>query len=228
MNVLLIDDDQVFCSQFEDKMSGFCKVRPITNFLGSSEEVVRQELIKADVLMIDLKMPQIDGISLYRRLKERGYSVPPTIILTENDNRDYRLMAFREGVDDFINKDATGEEIFLRIRKAMQHSKVQDLIHGNLKLSHMNMSCQVDGTNVDLTRIEFQILKLVLASPENKIIKKTLVDEIWKNKKVSSHTLNTHVYNLNLKLKCWDYGISVGSNGVVQLIQRQIFQKKSG
>lgn len=154
--------------------------------------------------------------------------MPPTLILTENDNRDYRLMAFREGVDDFLNKDATGEEIFLRIRKAMQHSKAQDLIHSNLRLSHMNMSCQVDGVSIDLTRIEFQILKLVLASPENKIVKKDLVNEIWKNKKVSAHTLNTHVYNLNLKLKGWDQGISVGSNGVVQLTPRQSLQQKSG
>jgi|FLYM01.1.fsa_nt_gi DNA-binding response OmpR family regulator len=221
MNILLIDDDQVFCNQFEFKMSNFCKVRPVTHFIGSMDDGLKDELKGADALLIDLKMPQIDGISLYRRLKERGYSLPPTLILTENDNKDYRLMAFREGVDDFLSKDASGEEIFLRIRKAMQHSKSQDLVHGSLRLSHMNMSCQVNNQNVELTRIEFQILKLVLASSENKILKKDLVSEIWKNKKVSAHTLNTHVYNLNLKLKMWEHGISVGSNGVVHLVDRQ-------
>lgn len=221
MNILLIDDDQVFCSQFEFKMSSYCKVRPITHFMGSMDDSLKAELKNADALLIDLKMPQIDGLSLFRRLKEKGYSLPPTLVLTENDNKDYRLMAFREGVDDFVNKDATAEEIFLRIKKALQHSKSQDLLHTNLRLSHLNMSCQVDGKSVELTRIEFQILKLVLASPENKIFKKNLVSEIWKNKKVSAHTLNTHVYNLNLKLKDWDHSISVGSNGVVHLARRK-------
>lgn len=228
MNILLIDDDQIFCNQFEFKMSSYCKVRPITHFMGSMDESLQEELKNADALLIDLRMPQIDGLSLFRRLKEKGFPLPPTLILTENDNKDYRLMAFREGVDDFVNKDATAEEIFLRIKKALQHSKSQDLLHTNLRLSHLNMSCQVDGRSVELTRIEFQILKLVLGSPENKIFKKDLVSEIWKNKKVSAHTLNTHVYNLNLKLKNWDHGISVGSNGVVHLIRRKSIEQTEG
>jgi DNA-binding response OmpR family regulator len=217
---LLIDDDQIFCSQFESKMSGYCKVRPLTHFLGTVDEGLKSEILSSDAVLIDLKMPQIDGISLFRRFKEKGFVMPPTLILTENDSKDFRLMAFREGVDDFINKDATGEEIYLRIKKALQHSKTQDLVQGSLRLSHLNMSCQVHGENVELTRIEFQILKLVLAATENKILKKDLVAEIWKNKKVSAHTLNTHAYNLNLKLKSWECGISVGSNGIVHLSER--------
>ncbi len=221
MNILLIDDDPTFCNQFTFNMSAFCNVRSICQVLGSMEEDFRNEIQSADALLVDLKMPQMDGISLVRRLKERGLSLPPTLILTENDNTEFRLLAFREGVDDFINKNASGEEVYLRIKKALQHSKAQDLVFNNLRLSHLNMSCQVDDLNVELTRIEFQILKLVLSSPENKIIKKDLVAEIWKNKKVSAHTLNTHVYNLNLKLKNWGYSISVGSNGVVHLSPRR-------
>lgn len=222
MNILLIDDDQVFCSQFEFKMSAFFKVRPVNRLLGLFDNGLSEEVRKADAILIDLKMPQMDGISLYKKLKERGASLPPTLILTENESKEYRLMAFKEGVDDFINKDASSEEIFLRIRKALQNSKAQDLLYDNLKLSHLNMSCQVNGTNVELTRTEFHILKLILGSPENKIVKHDLVKSIWKNKKVSAHTLNTHVYNLNLKLKHWNNGISVGNNGVVHLSPREM------
>tara|TARA_Y100001935_G_C17304256_1_gene511235 strand:+ start:1198 stop:1863 length:666 start_codon:yes stop_codon:yes gene_type:complete len=221
MNILLIDDDPSYCNQFQSRMSPFCEVQPLNEISEPIESLTRELVMSADAILIDLKMPGIDGITLYKRFREIENNIPPVLILTEYESKDFRLMAYREGIDDFINKDATAEEIFLRIKKALDHSRSHLSNFSGLILNHGDMSCQLDGKSVELTRIEFQILKTLLCAPDHRVSKPDLVNRIWKHKKVSAHTLNTHVYNLNSKLKTWDRVISIGTTGIVHISPKQ-------
>ncbi|NCN41672.1 response regulator transcription factor [bacterium] len=217
MNILLIDDDPVYCDQLRNRMSHFCKVRSFSNSVDPLCEEAVEEAFASDAILIDLKMSRMDGISLFKKLQDKGGVLPPVLILTENESKDFRLMAFREGVDDFVNKDSSEEELFLRIKKALDNSKTHASSFSGLVLNHGDMSCQLEGKSVELTRIEFQILKILLCAIDHKVLKPDLVNKIWKHKKVSAHTLNTHVYNLNSKLKKWERMISIGTTGVVHI-----------
>lgn len=90
-------------------------------------EVYNKSVEKPDLILLDLMMPEIDGMSMLKRLRKS--SDVPVIILSAKDERPMVIEGFREGADDFVSKPFYIEELMERIRAVLRRGKTRSLVH---------------------------------------------------------------------------------------------------
>ncbi|MCT4641720.1 MAG: response regulator transcription factor [Bacteriovoracaceae bacterium] len=213
--IAIIDDSHHFLEQTKQSLNNF-EIRAFScpnTFLNYF-----QENSKLDGILIDLKMPQHDGFSLFRQIQTLKDNIPPCFIISETNSSQYRVSALKIGFDDYFHKKMSWEEISLRIKKALisRSDLIQSLYFQGLSI-FPNLDCQLNGQNLKITKKEFIILKSLISSQNHYIPRKVLMKLIWKNKTISPKTLNSHICNLNIKLISWEYSIKVTKNSNVTL-----------
>ena len=127
IRILLVEDDVRFANRMKKNLAleGY-EVEVCT----SGEEALEQyQQEPYDLLLSDIKMPGMNGIELFRRLKEQSKDEEvaiPVIFLTSVDSVQVAVETMKEGASDYITKDADREEIILRVRKVLEAAKVQE------------------------------------------------------------------------------------------------------
>lgn len=207
MKVLVVEDDRrvaiPLCSRLRDH--GYDIVWVVTG-----EEALRSH--DADLVLLDLRLPDIDGIDVCRKL--RRSSDVPIIIVTARDSEQERVRGLRAGADDYVTKPFSVREVLARIDAVMRRvgaakarqwrtdaSKAIEL--KRLCVDNARREVRVDGTVVTLSRKEFDLLALLAQAQERKpgtvVRREELLDYVWQGKG-SPRTLDTHVNNLRHKL----------------------------
>ncbi|MGH8902440.1 MAG: response regulator transcription factor [Egibacteraceae bacterium] len=207
MKVLVVEDDRrvaiPLCSRLRDH--GYDIVWVVTG-----EEALRPH--DADLVLLDLRLPDIDGIDVCRKL--RRSSDVPIIIVTARDSEQERVRGLRAGADDYVTKPFSVREVIARIDAVMRRvgaakarqwrtdaSKTIEL--KRLCVDNARREVRVDGTVVTLSRKEFDLLALFAQAQEQKpgtvVRREELLDFVWQGKG-SPRTLDTHVNNLRHKL----------------------------
>jgi DNA-binding response OmpR family regulator len=206
---LVYFDDQIpniecYQAMLEDKF----------NVIGCSETEKFSDVIKSNrphAILIDLHMPEIDGIELFKMIHDSDhYNGCPIFFISGDISTDSRLKTYQTGGIDFFERNLTHEEIATRllnkIRFFLQGANTLEL--GNLKLDTYLYQAQVNNKNVDLTLLEFRILVLILRSPSNIISKKELIEKIW-DTDTKEGKVYVHLSNLGQKLWTWNHQIKV-------------------
>lgn len=184
------------------------------NVIGCHNNKNYAEVLKVNrphALMIDLHMPEVDGIELFRMIHDCDYyNGCPIFFISGDISTESRLKTFETGGIDFFERNLTQEEISTRlmnkIKFFLQGSSVLEL--GNLKLDTYLYIAQVNNKNVDLTLLEMRLLGLILRSPSNVISKKELIEKIW-DSETKEGKVYVHLSNLGQKLWSWDHQIKV-------------------
>lgn len=223
MKLLLVDDDKQFVTQFKNDFA-----HQFSIISGDANEVRAYQksgqLQGVDAVVIDLLMPDIDGISLWRELKS---SVPIGFILSESYEAKHRELALEWGLIDYLHKEMSPTEIALRIQRrvsALNKSENVDqsqISSGNMELDLEKMNVCLGSQTIDLTKTEFRILRSVLMGEQSKVKRDQLMRGVWGDRKVVRQTLNTHIFNLNEKLKAWDQFLSIDKDEDVLVKPRQ-------
>jgi DNA-binding response OmpR family regulator len=137
----------------------------------------------ADLLLLDIGLPGMDGLEVLRRLREAG-STMPVIILTARDSAADTVAGFEEGANDYVPKPFRFDELLARIRVRLQDARAAAaeltvLRHGGLVLDLRTRRIAVDGRETDLSAREFTLAEEFLRHPEQVLSREQLLSRVW-------------------------------------------------
>lgn len=172
---------------------------------------------RADLLLLDLDLPDIDGLEVCRAI--RGRSELPIITLTERGDVVDRVLGLQAGSDDFLVKPYGFQELMARIEAVMRRvhprpSVPGPLTHGPLRINPRSREARLYGEVVELTRKEFDLLHLLASRAGAVVSRKEVMSQVWGHVwTTSSRTLDMHVSSLRRKLGDSDWIVTVRGVG---------------
>lgn len=211
--IYAVEDDSDILSLLETSFK-----RENYNFEGFSSATgffERLKINKPDCIILDIMLPDVDGLEIIKRLKaSESYSNIPILIVSAKTDEVDRVVGLELGADDYIVKPFSVKELLVRVKKQIQKEKniksnqikkdefSIELPEGLLKLSRAKHSVYIDNEKINLTSAEFKILEKLLDNPGWIITRDQLLDYLWGNEKaVIDRTIDVHVTHLRQKLK---------------------------
>lgn len=194
--------------------------RPIRRFLRTSLSVFGCEIVEAaegqeavnlaashhpDLVILDLSLPDMDGMEVLRRIRE--WSQVPVIILSVRDSEVDKIDALDAGADDYLTKPFSVGELTARIRAALRHAapaadplplvRVQ-----NLELDLVNRLVKLNGEDVSLTPNEYELLKVFVQHAGKVLTHRQLLHLVWgAGYENEAHLLRVNISNLRRKIE---------------------------
>ncbi|HZA19772.1 MAG TPA: response regulator transcription factor [Actinomycetota bacterium] len=163
------------------------------------------ESVRPDIVLLDLMLPDMDGRDVCRRLRE-GSSVP-IIMLTAKGTETDRVVGLELGADDYVVKPFSVAELVARMRAVMRRISVRDerpaetVVIGDISLDPRTWTVHQGETQLELTRREFELLRLLMENAGTVISREELMEEVWDpNWFGPTKTLDVHVSSLRKKL----------------------------
>lgn len=208
-NILVAEDDASACRLMCEvlRQAGY---QPFPAGDGA-QALALMEHRHIELAVVDLTMPQMDGLTFTRTVREGGSSLPILMVTARVAQADKRE-GFRAGTDDYMVKPVDEEEMLWRIEALLRRSRSaaeQRLTVGGTVLDYRAMSATCGGKPVPLSAKEFQLLYKLLSYPETLLTKRQLIDELWDlDSDVDEHTVEVHISRLREKFRgCPDFHI---------------------
>jgi two-component system, OmpR family, response regulator MprA len=181
VRVLVVDDEPAVREALERalKLAGY----DVELAADGAEALVRLGLEPgaADLVVLDVLMPNLDGIEVCRRLRRRGNGVP-ILMLTARDGVDDRVTGLDAGADDYVVKPFALEELFARVRALLRRTGngEEDVLRfAGLELDPRRYEVRRDGDPIELTRTEFSLLELLLRNPRQVLTRSLIFERVW-------------------------------------------------
>ncbi|MGV8895293.1 MAG: response regulator transcription factor [Rhodoglobus sp.] len=140
---------------------------------------------RPDVIVLDIMLPDIDGLTVLARLRADGIQTP-ILFLTAKDSVDDRVAGLTVGGDDYVTKPFSLEELVARLRGLIRRSSVtasaeeQSIIEvGDLVLDEESYEVRRGDTLVELTATEFELLRFLMRNPRRVLSKAQILDRVW-------------------------------------------------
>jgi DNA-binding response OmpR family regulator len=176
--VLLVDDDAAIRRSVASglELEGFAVV-PAS---GGRAALAAAGSVRPAVVLLDLGMPDLDGMEVLRRLRAEGDDVP-VCVLSARDEVDDRVLALQAGADDYVVKPFAIEEVAARLHALLRRRPAPEgaLRAGDLELDRRARTARRGGRDLDLTRREFDLLELLLRHPGEVLDRRRLHEEVW-------------------------------------------------
>ncbi len=161
------------------------------------------------LILLDIMMPDIDGISVLTKLRET--SNVPVILLTAKSEDEDKVLGLNAGADDYVTKPFSPSELKARVRSQLRRyltlggQKERDvpvLTVGGIELDERSKSVTVDGDEVSLTPTEFEILRLLMNSPGKVFSPREIYEEVWGDAYLGSdNNVAVHIRHLREKVE---------------------------
>ncbi len=180
--VLVVDDDPALLKALRIGLDarGFEVVLARTGAEGLS----RAAQSMPNVVVLDLGLPDLDGVEVCRRLRQ--WTDVPVIVLSALDTEDRKVLALDSGADDYVTKPFGMQELEARVRVALRHAAARNpsaeaatLTVGPIHLDLAARSVEVDGTPVELTAREFDLLAYLARHAGKVCTHRTILREVW-------------------------------------------------
>ena len=158
-----------------------------------------------DAVILDIGLPDVSGLDVCRRLRAQGERVP-VLMLTARDAVDDRIDGLDAGADDYLVKPFDLGELIARIGALLRRSAPEDGAgdpsFGDLGLDSARHGATVNGSFLELTRTEFQLLELLLRNPRRVLTHSVIYDRVWSyDFGPSSNALRCYISYLRRKLE---------------------------
>ena len=158
-----------------------------------------------DIILLDLGLPDIDGLEVTRRLRE--WSDIPIIVLSAREQEQDKIKALDAGADDYLTKPFGAGELLARIRVAMRHKVMRQdttgepvFILANLRVDMSQRQVFLDEQEVHLTPIEYKLLTVLIQNAGKVVTHSQLLKEVW-GPSYSKETQYLRVYMTQLRHK---------------------------
>ncbi len=156
-----------------------------------------------DALILDVMMPNVDGLTVCRVLREKGDRTP-ILILTARQEVSDRVAGLDAGADDYLPKPFALDELLARVRALLRRRDGSDagepLVVGDLTLDPARRAVARGGRSIDLTKTEFDLLELFMSNPGIVLTRGVIYDRIWGyNLGESSKSLDVYIGYLRRK-----------------------------
>ena len=179
MRILVVDDDLAVCRSIDRalRLEGYEVVTVATGH--EALEAVAQN--SPDALVLDLQLPDLDGLQVCRRIREAGDDTP-ILMLTARHGIDDRVQGLDAGADDYLVKPFALEELLARLRALLRRRFEGEgglLRFGELTLDLASREAHRGERAFVLTRIEFDLLELFLRHPRQVLTREVLLNRVW-------------------------------------------------
>ena len=202
MRILVVEDDRDLSRQLGAALTeanytvDFAYDGDEGHYLGEGEPY--------DAIILDLGLPNMDGVSVLKRWRDSGLNVP-VLILTARDGWSEKVAGFDAGADDYVTKPYRVEEVLARlralIRRAAGHASPELTCNG-VRLDTRNGRVSVDGAPVKLTAHEFKVLSYLMHHPDEVVSRTELTEHIYEQDfDKDSNTIEVFVGRLRKKLR---------------------------
>jgi two-component system OmpR family response regulator len=136
-----------------------------------------------DLVVLDIMLPDIDGLEVLRRLRA-GAPTLPVLFLTAKDAVEDRIAGLTVGGDDYVTKPFSLEEVMARLRALLRRSgmtvaRTPAMVVGDLVLDEDSREVCRDGDIVELTATEFELLRYLMRNPRRVLSKAQILDQVW-------------------------------------------------
>ncbi len=172
-----------------------------------------------DLVILDWMLPKLDGLEVLRQIRQS--SAIPVLMLTAKDEETDRVIGLEVGADDYLTKPFSMRELIARVRALLRRiERVQQILeadrarsetaitHGPLHLDPDAYQATLDGKLLDLTRIEFELLHLLLRNPGRAFSRSYLLDTVWGESYVTGdRSVDNAILRLRKKLGDWGEAI---------------------
>ncbi|WP_055586179.1 response regulator transcription factor [Peterkaempfera griseoplana] len=208
--ILVVDDEPALRDALESSLAfeGY-EVCTATDGLEALDAVQREQ---PELVLLDIMMPRMDGLTAVRRMRSRGDTVP-VLMLTARDAVGDRVTGLDVGADDYLAKPFELDELFARVRALLRRSalaaeaarleEAEDdelLSFEGLRMNTATRDVSRDGRPVELTRTEFMLLEMFLSHPRQVLTREQILKAVWGfDFEPSSNSLDVYVMYLRRK-----------------------------
>lgn len=156
-----------------------------------------------DVVLLDLNLPDLDGLEVCRAIKARAPRNVPVLMLTARDAFEDKARGFKEGADDYLTKPFDLRELALRCEALARRGQLhvsQEMRIGSLTLLPREKRALHNGAPVPLTQAGFKLLFMLCNAYPHALSRSALMHELWGTNPPDSDALKSHIYALRKQL----------------------------
>ncbi|WP_375469799.1 response regulator transcription factor [uncultured Nostoc sp.] len=202
MRILIVEDDDRIAKPLAEFLRRQYHIVDITTDGLEAWEWSQSTLY--ELILLDLMLPKLDGITLCQRLRTASSNVL-ILMLTARDTTGDKIIGLDAGADDYLVKPFDLKELAARIRALARRTpemRPQILTHGDLQLDPATQQVTYAGNIILLTPKEYMILEYFLINPNQVITRSIIIDQLWEFDKSSGEgSIKTHITNLRNKLR---------------------------
>ncbi len=206
LSVLIIDDEVAIRRLLRAALQGYGwrVIEAESGQLGISEVA----LARPDVVILDLGLPDIEGIRVITRVRE--WSRVPILILSVRDDAEEKVRALDAGADDYVSKPFNTAELLARLRAMWRRSDSAndgpEFVCGPIKVDYAARTVHVGSREVHLTPTEYAILRILTRNAGKVVTHRHLLREIW-GPSAEQHGNHLRVHIVHLRQKLSDAGL---------------------
>ena len=205
--ILLVDDEDSVRKvlAFPLEKDGY----EVVQAADGEEALTRFDERDIDLVVLDIMLPRLDGLEVCKRL--RATSTVPIIMLTARDDELDKVIGLELGADDYITKPFSIREFRSRVRALLRRATAlqapapadeERIERDGLVIDVPRRTVTVDGSDVQLTYVEFELLRALAASPGRVFSRRMLLESLWKSADYRDpRTIDVHVRHLREKLE---------------------------
>jgi two-component system KDP operon response regulator KdpE len=216
--VLVVDDDRALLRALTVGLSA--QGYEVITAVDGSGGITRTAVDKPDVVLLDLGLPDIDGLDVCSRIRQ--WTDVPVIVLSAAGSEQRKVSALDGGADDYVTKPFGMAELEARIRAALRHGsrpgpldEEQDLDVGELHLDLVHHTAYMKGEQLELTSREFDLLAFLARNAGKLCTQRMILERVWgPGYGTESQYLRVYVYRLRRKLGDEGGGLLRTSPGV--------------
>jgi two-component system, OmpR family, response regulator TrcR len=182
IRVLLVDEEPALTNLV--KMALHYEGWVVDIAYNGREAIAKFEEIGPDVLVLDIMLPDVDGLQILQRVRESD-AYTPTLFLTARDSVMDRVTGLTAGADDYMTKPFSLEELVARLRGLLRRSSHlappagEALKVGDLTLDGTSREVKRDGMPVSLSVTEFELLRFLMRNPRRALSRMEILDRVW-------------------------------------------------
>lgn len=196
MKILIVEDERKVGQFIEQALREQAYTVRVTPTLAAARDALAES--PYDAVVLDLGLPDGDGLELLREWRAAGFN-EPVLILSARDAVDDRIRGLNLGADDYLPKPFSVDELVARIRSLLRRQSTGPrrtvLEHRGVRLDLLARTAECGGQPVELTSREFALLELFLQNPRRVLTRTLIAEKVWD----ASHDLETNLIDVYVR-----------------------------
>lgn len=202
--ILVIEDDPAILRGLADSLR-----RESYEVLSAADGEAGYALVlerHPDLVILDLMLPKFSGYEVCRRMRAQGFATP-FLMLTARGEEGDRVLGLDLGADDYVTKPFSLRELLARVRALLRRAQpvrslIDELRVNGVAVDFRKYEATAHGRPLDLTRREFQLLRVLASRPGEVITRSELLDQVWGlDDYPTTRTVDTHIAGLRAKIE---------------------------
>ncbi len=203
ITIFIVEDDPDINEILEDNLwrEGY-RLRTFTNGEKALDAIMKTP---PDLIILDLNLPGMSGLEICKYIRNNEITADiPVIMLTARSEEIDKIIGFEVGADDYMTKPFSPRELLARIRVHLRRSKklkFDEFEHGPLRVNFATHEVMLEGTPVNLTPIQFKLLKTLIQAEGKALSRQQLLERVWGEDYYGDpRTVDVHITRLRDKL----------------------------